>query len=78
MGYRIQSAFTISPNDLHNYFIYYISGNSMECHWIDEWFNDTFSDIANMIGSENGVLVRVQPTLRANLKQLLVVEIHHR
>ncbi|MFC2121629.1 hypothetical protein ACFLTI_08550 [Bacteroidota bacterium] len=61
MGYIIHSALSISPNDKHKYFIYFLNGHGLQKDWIEEWFKNNFSKIANELGRENGVLIMSHP-----------------
>jgi hypothetical protein len=60
MGYYVSSAFAVSPNDKHSYFIYFIPGQKpydrLSTLWINEWVHLHFSEIAQHLGP-TGVIV---------------------
>lgn len=64
MGYYISSAFSVSPNDRHSYFVYFVPGlepyERLSTDWINSWVHDHFAKIAQALGP-NGVIVSPPP-----------------
>jgi hypothetical protein len=56
VGYIVSSAFSVSPNDTHSYFVYFIPGRSLATEWINDWVHNNFARIAKVIG-KNGVII---------------------
>ncbi len=56
MSYHIGSVLALSPNNQHDYFIYYISGNRLEFVWVDTWMQNHFQRIASSVGTK-GVII---------------------
>ena len=50
MGYRVTSAFSVSPNDKHKYFLYYIPTSKFGYNWINDWLEANFYKIAENLG----------------------------
>lgn len=54
MGYYVTSAFAVSPNDKHSYFVYFIPGREpykrLSTAWINTWVHAHFSEIAQALG----------------------------
>ena len=69
MGYKVSSVFSVSPNDAHNYFVYFIPGrrpyDSLSTDWINEWIYNKFDRIAGTIGKQ-GVLVLLHQHLNSS------------
>jgi len=54
MGYSVSSIFTVSPDDKHSYFVYYVPGRqpyyNFSIQWVNEWMHKNFHNIASSIG----------------------------
>lgn len=54
MGYTLTSVFSVSPDDEHEWFVYFVPDRNpyfkFETAWINTWIYDNFSKIAQNIG----------------------------
>ena len=64
MGFYVSSAFSVSSNDKHSYFVYFIPGREpydrLSTAWINSWVHEHFSEIAQSLGP-TGVIVSPPP-----------------
>ena len=60
MGYLVSSIFSVSPDDAHEVFVYFIPGRNpyyrLETEWINRWVINNFALVAQRLGP-TGVLI---------------------
>jgi len=64
MGYLVSTAFAVSSNDGHRFFVYFVPARRpyqrLSTTWINTWVHSNFSRLASSIGP-NGVVILPHP-----------------